>query len=244
MRRLTPLWALSALPLVLLASCDLVGYDAVSIRPNYGWDDGCTDVKISGHGFAADVSATIGGAPVDNIVLPDESDELNYGFYFHARTPAYEIPASDGTEEFAPNYASVVVTSDGEDSEITNAFYYVACPGDPYVEAMVPSEGVSNGDTILLAGCNVKDSYKIEIRDPAGVVQAVQADLTSVCGEAHASFTAPDLADGTYEVYFMNAAGDTQIWPGEDCDADTADTAFTAAFCPSDLTITYGGGER
>jgi hypothetical protein len=62
--------------------------------------------------------------------------------------------------------------------------------------------------------------------------------VTSVCGSAEVSFTAPDLADGTYYVLIVDSAGD-QVYPGA---CDPGDTADTGGSCGAALTVTYGGG--
>jgi hypothetical protein len=220
---------LLSLGIIMLVGCNDAGYRAVSVRPNAGWVDGCTDVRISGHGFGDEVSATIGGSEVFNIVRPDGEiqGDPNDEFYFFASTPA----GSDQGD------APVMVTSDGEEDEIPQGFFYMACWGDPFIQSMTPDEGVANGDTVTLRGCNIDaDSYSITVEDPTGTLAPVEnIALTSDCLTAYASFTAPALPSGTY--YALIKSGDTVMHPatGWPCEADSA------TYCEPPLMITYGG---
>lgn len=221
-----------------LASCGMQGMDAVSIRPIYGWVDGCTDVKIGGHGFGDDVSVTIGGNPLQNLTLPDPAeDPLDVGFVIYGTTP----PSTDGKGAH-----DVVVTSGGETDTITDGFYYVECPAVGYVEAASPTEGVSPGDTITMMGCGMDASaYTVRVGDAKSDVP-----LTSVCSSATVTFTAPaPSSDGTWYVGFFDSNG-TQVSPDPACDItqpagsitnpDTGDTGWVDP-CAGALAITYGG---
>ncbi len=226
--RSTPLLGLLvALPPLLLTSCNLVGYGAVSIRPSSGWADGCTAVKISGHGFEDSVTATVGGAAVTDLALPpDVEDSLDVGFWFTAVTPAGTNGASD-----------VVVTNGDEEDTIPEAFYYLTCPAAPYPEALVPEAGVASGDSVSFHGCGLDaGAMKVEIRDPNGVQADTQVDLTSACLTAHVSFAAPDLPDGDYLVYITDGAG-SDLYP------IPCDTGDTGTACDAPFTLTYGGAE-
>lgn len=208
------LWCLTGA--LLLAACNDAGYDAVSIRPTYGWADGCTDVKISGHGFADDVSATIGGEAVTDISLA--TLENNQGFVFYGTTP----PA---TADMVATHNDVTVTSDGEDSVIPMAYYYVACMGDPLVEdfgvvvgndfaqngtpVTLRSDAIETGDTVEYAGCNLPTGGSVVIADPSGTEADASADLSNDCSTAVASFEAPTLtAGGTYWIFLLDSNGD------------------------------------
>jgi len=220
------LWSLA---IIMLVGCNDAGYRAVSIRPGAGWIDGCTDVRISGHGFGDAVSATIGGNEVTDIFRPtgEVQGDADADFYFFAVTPA-------GT---APGVATVVVTSDGDEDEIESGFYYLACWGDPWIDTMTPDEGVATGDTITLRGCNIDaGTYTVTILDPTGTQEPVEnIALTADCLTAYASFTAPNLPDGSY--YVLIKSGDAVLHPstGWPCEADSA------TYCEPPLVMTYGG---
>ncbi|MBW1877280.1 MAG: hypothetical protein JRJ84_02865 [Deltaproteobacteria bacterium] len=221
------LWSLV---IIMLVGCNNAGYRAVSIRPSAGWIDGCTDVRISGHGFGDEVSATVGGAEVMNITRPtgEIQGDPDSEFYFFASTPAGD----------APGDVAVFVTSDGDEDEIPQGFYYLACWGDPYIDSMSPDEGVASGDAISLRGCNIDaDTYSITVTDPTGTTADQDVALTEDCLTAYASFTAPSVPDGTY--YVLIKSGDTVLHPatGWPCQADSA------TYCEPPLMITYGGAE-
>ncbi len=230
-----------SLPLITmglaLAACDR-GLDAVSIRPIYGWTDGCTDVEIGGNHFGDQVSVTIGGNPLDNLTLPDAATQpLDVGFEAYGTTP----PSTNGKGP-----ADVVVSSGGETDTITGGFYYVDCPHPGYVEAADPTEGVSAGDTITLWGCGLDSSaYTVRVGD-----NATDAQLTGVCSTAQVTFTAPaPSADGAWYIGFFDSTG-TQVYPDATCDItlpagsitnpDTGDTGWVDP-CAGAVALTYGG---
>ncbi|MCB9760341.1 MAG: IPT/TIG domain-containing protein [Alphaproteobacteria bacterium] len=215
--------AATALPLSLTA-CDPLGTRAVSIRPIYGWVDGCTTVKISGHGFADGTTATFGGNAIENPTYPDpDSEALDVGYLFYGTTPAGS----------APGYVDVVVTSGGETYPLATPFYYEACPGLLAIEDVSMGETVTSGDSIGLTGCGFDAStIKVKVGDAEPVA------LTSVCSSAQVSFSAPDLPAGTYEVVFTDAGGD-QVYPTPGC--GVADSGDTATPCEPTFEMTYGG---
>lgn len=221
--------ACAALPTILTA-CEDIGTAAVSIRPIYGWADGCTPVKISGHGLASDASATIGGADVSNLSYPDsEANPLDVGYLFYGTTPAGE----------AGSFQKVVVTSGGESYTIGGeegsfGFYYEACPGI-VIEGTSAGETTSAGESISLVGCGFDSS---SLRASVG---GEVAELTSVCSTAEVTFNAPDLPDGSYALTFVDANGD-QVYPTPGCGpGDTGDTSDTGFPCEDTITLTYGG---
>lgn len=237
------------LPVAMLG-CSTGGLDAVSIRPIYGWVDGCTPVKISGNEFGAAVSAkaiaidenlqqTSASADIGDIVAPDATDDsdrlnaLNAGFLFYASMP----PSPTG----ANTWVDIAVTSDGVTDTIPAAYYYQACPAAPYIESYGPAEGLLGGETLSISGCNLNASA-YELRVIAGEpAETTTVALSTVCGTAEVSFTAPALAAGTYEfaVYEAGAPADASpVYPL--CYGDTGDTGY---YCDAPLTVTYGGGE-
>src|SRR5436190_12091456 len=127
------LWLLAG-----LACEDRLGFDAVSIYPTNGWADGCTSVRMGGHGFTDNFSATIGGNPVTNITDPDPVEyPKDQGYEKYGVSPA-------GT----PGFADYKATDSGESATVTNAFYYLTCPSAAYVETV----SVANV-TVTISGC-------------------------------------------------------------------------------------------
>lgn len=223
----------------LLASCDPVGFKVVSISPIYGWEDGCTDIKVSGHGFDADIQVTLGGTAIDNLTLPDQAtNPLDVGFVVYGTTP----PSAVGAD-----YATLTVTSGGETSELTEAFFYTACPAAVYVEGVSATDAVAAGDEIGLSGCGL-DASAVTVK--VGSSDAV--NLTSVCSTAQATFTAPAADPGCHYVGFFDSAGN-QLAPDPGCDitlacdvpqgkGDTGDSGYID-FCAGAPTLTYGGAK-
>lgn len=219
--------------LVALAGCNKVGFDFVSIEPTYGYADGCTDVKIGGHGFSKDISGTIGGNAITDIVLPDENskdrlEQLNVGFQFTGLSPAGE-----------GGFAEVSVDNgDGEPDSIKDAWYYISCPGAPYPEALGATD-VAVGDSVLILGCGMDTSLKVRL-DPVGATTGAPvgatAALTSVCSTARVSFDVPaGTAPGSYLVNFVDGSG-TLVYGDNLCD-----TADTGGGCQAPLVINVGG---
>jgi hypothetical protein len=230
-----PRWgALSAL---CLLSCNPLGFRAVSISPIYGWVDGCTEVKVSGHGFDDNITVTIGGAALEGLTLPDPAEApLDVGFLVTGRTP----PGSAGG-----TYATVTVQSGGESSEIVDGFYYETCWYGAYAESASPSEGVAAGTEIALSGCNLA-AGSVQVR----VGASDPVDLSEVCHSAQASFIAPSMPDGCHYLSFTDAGG-KRLFPDAACDTsldctvdqssgDSADTGATDP-CAGAPTLTYGG---
>lgn len=234
MRRLSRLAfpALSAMALPALMSCNKVGFGAVSIRPIYGWQDGCTAVSIGGHGFGSDVTVTIGGKPLENVTLPTEADApLDVGYEVYGTTPPGD----------ASGYAEVVVSTGGNTESVFGDFYYEACPLPAYPESLSQTDGVTAGTAIQIDGCNLVAGAQVKV----GTADPVA--LSSVCHTASASFSAPALADGTYLIAILDADGN-ELYPANGCDTtgltpdDTADTGPDA--CADVWSITYGGGAK
>ncbi len=215
--------------LMLLAAvgCNDPGFDGVTIRPTYGWVDGCTDVTIAGHGFDDGVSATLDGQPVTGISLPDpKTQELEVGYEFYAITPPHAVGFTD----------MVVTNGDGEKADVVkNAFYYVACIGAPHIDTVAPTD-VAGGTAVTLSGCGFADGMQAQLVDPLdpAVVLATQA-LTAACATAVVSFEAPDLQDGTYHVLVVDAAG-TVLYGSNPCEETD-----TGSGCEQPLALTYGG---
>lgn len=214
--------------LLVSAGCNKAGYEAVAIRPISGWLDGCATVEITGHGFGDEISASIGSNEVTDITRPDDEEERTFSFFA-------TVPAGD-----AVGATDVLVTSDGKESTIAGGYYYLECPAPGTIDGLAPEEGVAAGDTVSIAGCGLDAStMEVVIYDPAGVVADVTATLTSDCGTAFVSFTAPALADGEYEILVRDSTTHAVLNPvtgdPRECPIDTS------APCDAAHTITYGG---
>ena len=221
--------SVAGLALAAGTACDPVGTAAVSIRPIYGWQDGCTAVEISGHGFGPTVEASLAGTPLVDITMPDDSTRLgalDVGYVFNAVTPA---GAQSG-------YADLVVTTNGVTTTIEQAYWYEACPAGAYPETIDITEGLTAGAVVSVSGCNLKSDYVVKIGD------ADPVPFTSVCGSASVTFTVPDLADGTYPMVIQDGQGNN-LYPADPAACEAADTGDTAPpdYCSACPCLTYGG---
>lgn len=228
MKRLTWLLPLAA----FLGSCNNAGFDAVSIRPIYGWAEGCGPVRVSGHGFGDDVTVTIGDkddttlqTTLESVTFPEE--EINKGYYVEGVMPA--SPAGGSV------YADIIVSTGGQTDIIEDAYYYVSCPALGYVEGAGPTEGLVGGETVALSGCNI-DSASLQawLVDGSGVpAHESPLAITSTCRTASGTFTAPALPPGLYYLLLTDMEGN----PVSGGAPDTGDTAALAHA----IAFTYGG---
>lgn len=223
-------WSLILLP-ALVGSCNAtaIGFGAVSISPIYGWEDGCNDVRIGGHGFDDGVKVTIGGAAMESPVLP--TDALSIGFRIDGIVPG-------GTAGQQP---VVVTNGDGATSEITDGYNFVACPTAFHPESVLPTTAdgsVAAGTVIEVRGCNLTGATQVRVG-----ATGTPVPLTPTCRGGIATFEAPaapaDPADNV--AYFLDASG-TLVYP-QPCpaDSDTSDTAVPA--CDEPYTVIYGGAQ-
>jgi hypothetical protein len=213
--------------LLLPAGCNPLGFDAVSISPIYGWVDGCNTVTIGGHGFDEKVTAKIGDNALNDIQQPTR--DLDKGYLFTGVVP----PASEA------GYHDVVVT-DGQNSDTitgSGAYYYVACPAPGTVDAVSPTEGITAGATVAITGCGLDPAaVRGRLVSADGTFEGDAFDLTSTCGTASVTFTAPDVADGVWYLELIDSTG--AVLNGAPCPPpDTADTAAPAC---TDYPLTYG----
>jgi hypothetical protein len=233
---------LAALPLLGFSSCNFpLPMTVVSIRPMYGWMDGCTAVELGGHGFDDDAVAYLDGQALQDVTFPDaETNPLDVGYEMYGVTP----PKTDGI----PTFVNLTVESGGDQSVSTGAFYYVACPASPYPEAIAADPEVTQGSVVVFSGCNLDASlYTVRVGESDSV------PLASQCGTAQVTFAAPQRDAGTWFVGFFDTAG-TQVYPDPACDItvpveayvppvdpDTSDTAAPYDPCGGAFTLTYGG---
>jgi hypothetical protein len=218
-----------------LSGCDPIGFGAVSIRPIYGWQDGCTPVSIGGHGFDDDISVKIGDQAIEDLILPGTPEaepystkpELDEGYVVWGTTP----PGA------ASGNAEVSVTSGGETDDIFGGFYYEACPMSAYPTALSTSTAAA-GDTIGVSGCNLQPGWTVRVGNAEPVA------VSSVCSTAEVTFTAPALEAGTWLIAILDTDGN-ELYPLTGCDTtvayagggDTSDTAYDP--CSGIPSLTY-----
>jgi hypothetical protein len=219
----TMLWLLAG-----LACEDRLGFDAVSLYPTYGWADGCTSIRMGGHGFTDAFKAKIGGNDVTGITDPDPTEyPLDQGFEKFGFSPAGD-----------PGFADYSATDAGETVTVTNAFYYLACPSATYVESVTYADGA-----ITISGCGFDaagtQAYLV-VKGKLPVKGQPTFSLSADCGTAVVSFTpGAGAPPGVYQLYLSTDGGTTFI-PDPNCvDKDTADTAGA---CPTAPIVTIKGG--
>lgn len=212
----------------LLASCNTPGFDAVSISPIYGWTGGCNTVRVSGHGFAEDATVTVGAV---DLPIAARGEGIDAGYWVEGALPADPVRTA--------GYATVAVHSAGQTSTLPDAYYFVACPQNGNLESL-DTETAVGGQAVAMRGCSLGAdlTVRLTLRDGDGA-DAVQVPVTPTCGSTDATFTAPTLADGLYDVALVDTAGDV-VFPPYPCPADPADTAGALLWCP---TLTYGAAE-
>lgn len=211
-------------------SCNNSGFDAVAIRPIYGWVDGCNAVTVTGRGFGDDVEAYIGDQKITS--LTGATEEIDKGFLVNGIAPPSTI--GKGLQD-------VTVRSGGKEAVITGSggYYYVECPALGYLEAASPVEGLTAGSTVDLVGCGLDAAtLKVRILDSTGLPVGADIALASTCGTATAQFVAPAVADGSYYLTIVDADGNTLA--GAPCPPpDTGDTAYSC----SDFKLSYGAAQ-
>jgi hypothetical protein len=233
--------------LAVLAGCNKLGFDAVSIKPIYSYAEGCAQVKVAGHGFPDEVKVAItqpdvAGVDVvveleDPVLAKDDPAvedprlrELNAGFYVTGIMPA----APAGTT----GYASVVVTAGDESETLEDAYYYVACPAAlGYLEGYTPSSGLKTGTPVALTGCNLDaEQVRVQIVDADGQPVGEPIALVSDCRSAEVHFETPELPTGDYYLTLVDAKGN--LLAGEPCSSQDSATYYC-----TDFPISFGGAK-
>src|SRR5678815_2529179 len=115
------------LPMILGACNPTLPFDAVSIRPVFGGQYGCTPVKISGHGFTEGTTVKIGDLEITDLECdptklydanagPTGPKVCDKGFQLFGSTPSN--PAAAGT------FLDVTVKTGDVSDVIPSGFYY------------------------------------------------------------------------------------------------------------------------
>src|SRR3989442_2329446 len=141
------------------------------VSPSSGPTAGGTAIAISGTGFAAGATVTVGGTPATGVSVVSATQ-------INATTPAH-----------AAGVADVVVTVGGQSSAINAAdrFTYVAPP--PTVSGVSPSSGTTLGGTaITITGTSFAAGATVTIGGTAASgVSVVSATQISATTPAHAA---------------------------------------------------------
>lgn len=184
------------------------GYEPIvdSVSPSTGYFTGGDTITISGHGFAAGVSATVGGASATNVsVLSDTS--------FTCITPSGSLGLAD-----------IVVNAGGALSDtLTGSFTYTALP--PVVNTITPNVGTATGSVaITIDGANFASGCGVTIGGVActSVSYVSDTQITAVTpaaslvtlGAQNVVVTNTDLQTGTKTGGYTH-----QIQMSYECDA-------------------------
>lgn len=211
----------------ILASCNTPPFNVVSVKPIYGWVDGCTEVRVSGSGFADDATVAFGGVEVP---VTSRGEGIDAGYWLGAVMP----PAASGTN----GYVDVTVNSAGASDTVPGAFYYVACPMLGNVEVVDPAD-VSAGTSVSVWGCGLDTTQlRVKLSDPMGKLPASEPlPLSPDCSTAQAHFTAPSMPSGTYDVLLVDSSEAIVYPPDYGCVPDSATACYPV------FTVTYGGAK-
>lgn len=212
----------------ILASCNTPPFNVVSVKPIYGWVDGCNEVKVSGSGFAGDATVAFGGVEVP---VGTRGEGMDEGYWLTAVMPA----ASTG----ASGYVDVTVNSGGASDTVPGAYYYVACPVLGNIEVVDPAEGLSAGTNVSVWGCGLDATQlRVKLVDPTGATPASEpVALTADCSTAQTHFAAPTMPAGTYDVLLVDSTETTVYPPDYGCVPDSATACYPV------FTVTYGGAK-
>lgn len=209
--------------MISLVGCGLSQPRFVSIDPEHGYVDGCTEVMLQGAGLGTDATATLDGAPF-TAWAPAEADPnrpawaQDVGFKYTGRTP----PKADGVKGFADVMMSVGDWVLG----LRQGFYYETCPGPYTITDLTTPDSIVPGSQILLHGCGlVATGATVNLLDSAGAIVGT-APLEAECSTGIARFTVPDLAPASY--YLQIADADGGLWY-EACLTDTTDAGTDAS---------------
>lgn len=194
-----------------------------------------TDIIQAVDDPALDAEAEVASTDADGVVDQNQKaatlqrfKDLNAGYYILGTMPAAPA-ASNG-------YASILVTQGDTTITLEEAYYYVACPGAPYVESYGPGSAAA-GSEVSLGGCGIDPAtMSVQLLDSAGAPAGSVATLSSDCGAASAHFTLPTVADGEYYITVVDADG--VILAGDPCGLQDSATYYC-----TDYPITVGGAK-
>jgi hypothetical protein len=154
-----------------------IGPPVVSgVAPSSGPTTGGTPITISGSGFLAGATVSLGGAQASNVLVANSSS-------ITASTP----PHSSGP-------VSVVVTNpDGQNGTLSSGFNYSQPTPAPFVDEITPNSGSSEGGTpISITGSNFVSGATLSL---GGVLASNVVGVNSNSITAVTSVHAPGLVD-------------------------------------------------
>jgi hypothetical protein len=155
-----------------------------AILPNSGATGGGTSVTITGTGFLAGATVSLGGAPATNVIVLNSTS-------ISATTPAHAV----GT-------VNVVVTNtDGQSGTLINGYTYTSANPAPTVTAVSPNSGTTSGGTaVAITGTGFAAGATVNIGgSPASNV--------SVSSSTSITATTPAHALGSVNVVVTNTDG-------------------------------------
>lgn len=204
---------------ILLAACDTEP-DFVSITPQYGYADGCTPVTLQGSNLGEAAKAFVGGPNVDDAeipVTPAETDDSlpdhaqDVGFVYYGSMPVSPRDG-DGT-----GWQDITMEVDGISMTLTQAWYYLPCPGTFDIEdASYPEKGAAAGDEFTFRGCGLTKDVEMVVYDAKEAeVGRVALSGDAFCPTGMASAALPDLAAGDYTFKLMDPKG--TVYESSDC---------------------------
>jgi len=198
-----------------------------SIAPSSGPASSGTAVTITGTGFLAGATVSLGGAAATGVNVVSSTS-------ITATTAAHTAGA-----------VNVVVTnSDGQSSTLSNAYTYVAAPA---VTSITPSTGPANGGTgLTITGTNFQSGATVSFGGTAttGVTVTSNTSITATA-PAHAAGTVdvvvtnPDVQSGTLPSGYAYSAAEASLGLGVsygDPNSATISAGQTASY-----TLSIGG---
>ncbi len=204
------------------------------VSPALGTRGGGTILTITGTGFAAGATVTVGGAPATSVIVGG-------GTSITATTPA-------GT----PGSALIVVTNtDGQSATLSNAFTYQEWA--PTVVSVAGGSGTSLGGTsVTITGTNFTTGASASFGGaPATAVTVVNATTITAVTPAHAAggvnvaVTNSDGQTGTLANGFTYVAGPaptvTSASPNTGTTGGGTTVTIVGANFATGATVTFGG---
>jgi fibronectin type 3 domain-containing protein len=185
-----------------------------AISPNTGSASGGTSVTITGTGFSAGASVSLGGAAATSVSVVSSTS-------INAVTPAH-----------AAGTVSVVVTNtNGQSGTLANGFTYGSPPPTPTVTAISPASGPSTGGTsVTITGTGFSTGATVSIGGSAATnvntvsgTSITAATPANVAGAANVVVTNPDNQSGTLASGYTYTAAETVLL-ADDFNAASLDT--------------------
>jgi hypothetical protein len=159
-----------------------------SIAPGKGSTSGGTSITITGSGFAAGATVSVGGVSATGIALSGSTTIM-------ATTPAHA----------AGTVGVTVMNPDGQTGTLNSAFTYV--PPPPVVNTVAPSTGSTNGATVItITGTGFVQGATVTLDGTA-------ATGVTVTGGTIITATTPPHAGGTVDVTVINPDTQSGVLP-------------------------------